>query len=314
MKRKVCFIGLGSIAIRHIKNLKDIFGEKIEIDVLRSGKGRTTDDALQSLIGHVYYDYACLPRDYDIIFITNPTRLHYITLLKVQDNARHFFIEKPVFETGEEDIDVLKLKEGSVYYVACPLRYTNVIQYLKQNIDFNEVYSIRCISSSYLPDWRPGTDYRDSYSAKKELGGGVSIDLIHEWDYISYLFGYPECVHSFIGHKSNLEIDSDDLAVYIAKYPNKYVELHLDYLGRKAIRKIELFTQDDSIEADLIEQKVVYRKEGRVVDLNEDRNSYQKKELSHFFDILDGKCVNDNTIERASRVLRLTKGARDCGI
>ena len=308
MNRKVCFIGLGSIAARHIKNLKDIFGEEIEIDVLRSGNGRPLDEPMQSMIEQVYYDYDSLPKDYDVMFVTNPTRLHYETLQKIQDNAKHFFIEKPVFETGREDIEGLQLKKDSVYYVACPLRYTNVIQYLKENIDFNQVYSMRCISSSYLPDWRPGIDYRNTYSAKKELGGGVSIDLIHEWDYICYLAGQPQKVHNFIGRKSNLEIDSDDLAVYIAEYPDKYVELHLDYLGRKTIRKIELFAKDDSIEVDLLEQKIVYRKENRIIDLNEDRDSYQKKELLHFIDMVDGKCANDNTIERACGTLRIARG------
>lgn len=308
MNKKVCFIGLGSIAARHIKNLKDIFGEEIEIDVFRSGNGKTLDDTLQNMIGQVYFDYVNLPMDYEVMFITNPTRLHYETLLKVQNHAKHFFIEKPVFETGKEDIIGLQLKKDSVYYVACPLRYTNVIQYLKKNIDFSNVYSMRCISSSYLPNWRPGTDYRNTYSAKKELGGGVSIDLIHEWDYICYLAGQPERVHSFIGRKSNLEINSDDLAVYIAEYKDKFVELHLDYLGRKTIRKIELFMEDDSIEADLIEHKIVFRKDNRIINLNEDRNSYQKKELLHFFDIVEGKCENDNTIEIACQILQITRG------
>lgn len=308
MNRKVCFIGLGSIAARHIKNLKDIFGDEIGIDVVRSGNGRPLDEPMQSMIEQVYYDYDSLPKDYDVMFVTNPTRLHYETVQRVQEHAKHFFIEKPVFETGTEDIAELQLKKDSVYYVACPLRYTNVIQYLKENIDFGDVYSMRCISSSYLPDWRPGTDYRNTYSAKKELGGGVSIDLIHEWDYICYLAGPPSKVHSYIGQKSNLEIDSDDLAVYIAEYPDKFVELHLDYLGRKTIRKIELFTKEDSIEADLIEQKIVYRKENRIVDLNEDRDSYQKKELLHFLSIVEGKCENDNTIESACQTLRITRG------
>ena len=67
MNRKVCFIGLGSIAARHIKNLKDIFGEEIEIDVLRSGNGRPLDEPMQSMIEQVYYDYDSLPKDYDVI-------------------------------------------------------------------------------------------------------------------------------------------------------------------------------------------------------------------------------------------------------
>lgn len=310
MNRKVCFIGLGSIATRHIKNLKILFNDSVSIDILRSGKGKALDVEVQNMIGHVYSFLSDLPQDYDVIFITNPTKLHYETLLKVQNHAKHFFIEKPVFETGYEEIERLELKSDSVYYVACPLRYTNVIQYLKKNIDFSKVYSMRCISSSYLPDWRPGTDYRNTYSARKELGGGVSIDLIHEWDYISFLLGQPQKVQCFIGKKSNLEINSDDVAVYIAEYPDKFVELHLDYFGRASIRRIELFTENDSIEADLIKQKIIYRNSNIIVDLNEDRDSYQKKELLHFFDIIEGKCSNDNTIERACQTLRITRGKK----
>lgn len=308
MNRKVCFIGLGSIAARHIRNLKVLFGDSVSIDVLRSGNGKKIDVALQNMIQQVYFDFSELPMDYDVIFITNPTRLHYETLLKVKRSAKHFFIEKPVFETGHENIAKLGLNSDSVYYVACPLRYTKIIQYLKQNIDFSKVHSMRCISSSYLPDWRSEADYRDTYSARKELGGGVSIDLIHEWDYINYLIGQPQAVHSFIGKKSDLEIDSDDVAIYIAEYVDKFVEVHLDYIGRTAIRKIDLFSEDDSIEADLITKKVIYRKRNVVVDLDEDRDSYQKKELLHFFDILERNCPNDNTIEKACQTLRITRG------
>lgn len=311
MKRKVCFIGLGSIAARHIKNLKDLYQEDVCIDVLRSGNGRPLDEALKSMIEQVYHDFAEFPFGYDVIFITNPTRLHYETLLAVKDHAKHFFIEKPVFETGEEDIAKLNLPKDSMYYVACPLRYTNVIQYLKENMDFGKVHSVRCISSSYLPDWRPGTDYRTTYSARKELGGGVSIDLIHEWDYLCYLLGQPRKVHSLIGKKSNLEVNSDDVAIYIAEYADKFVEVHLDYLGRVPIRKIELFAEDDSIEADLIAQKILYRKSNIVVDLHENRDSYQKKELMHFFDMIDEKCTNDNPVEWACQILRITRGEQE---
>ena len=93
-------------------------------------------------------------------------------------------------------------------------------------------YCARVICSSYLPDWRPGVDYRTVYSAHKALGGGVTIDLIHEWDYLVDLFGVPQQLYNFKGTYSDLEIDSDDLSVYIAKYPTLLAEVHLDYFGR----------------------------------------------------------------------------------
>lgn len=75
-------------------------------------------------------------------------------------------------------------------------------------------------------------DYRTVYSAHKDMGGGVTIDLIHEWDYLVELFGKPEKMYNFKGTYSHLEIDSDDLSVYIAQYPTLLCEVHLDYFGR----------------------------------------------------------------------------------
>lgn len=304
---RVLFIGLGSIAGRHIKNLKDILSSHVEISVLRSGRGREIPSSLADKINRVCISDDELDRFYDAVFITNPTSLHYETLLKYLHFSNVFFIEKPVFVTGEEDLNAF-INENKKYYVACPLRYTNAIQWLKGNIDFTKVHSMRAISSSYLPDWRLGTDYRKTYSAHKYMGGGVSMDLIHEWDYVSYLVGFPLSMQSLIKKKSNLEIDSDDVAVYIADYGDKVVEVHLDYFGRKPVRQLELFTEDDTIVTDLIDQKIEWLSSGRIVSFPEDRDSYQKKELQHFMDIMSGKICSDNGIEEACKVLRIARG------
>ncbi len=304
---RILIIGLGSIAKRHIMNLRSIADEAVLITVLRSGRGGPVSMEVERMIDRICSNISELEDYYDIIFITNPTSLHYDTLLKTLEYGRAFFIEKPVFRTGSEKIEVFE-KTDKTYYVAAPLRYCNVIQWLKNHMDFSLIHSIRIISSSYLPDWRVGTDYRSSYSAHKELGGGVSIDLIHEWDYLTYLIGFPREVKSIICHKSNFEIDSDDLAVYIAEYDDKVVEIHLDYFGRKAQRKIELYAEDDTIIADLLEQKIYFLCSGKTIDLSEERDSYQKKELLHFLDIVNGKCESDNSIEEACRVLCIARG------
>jgi predicted dehydrogenase len=170
------------------------------------------------------------------------------------------------------------------------------------------VLSVRSISSSYLPEWRPGTDYRNTYSAHKELGGGVSIDLIHEWDYLAYLFGFPQAVSCTIGKKSDLEIDTDDFAIYIAEYKDKIAEVHLDYFGRAAIRTIELITKEDTIIGDLIGQTVTYLKSGKRIQFNEERDDYQKRELRYFLQTMEERKAGNNEISHAIRVLKLTQG------
>lgn len=309
-KLKIGIVGLGSIGTRHLKNLTAVLDERninYEMDAIRSNTGKPVSAEIAALIKQNVSLEKAVKENYDILFITNPTSMHFDTLQKFSKNAKAFFVEKPVFDTWDIDLDDLQLENDKIVYVACPLRYTAVIDYLKKNIDIKDVFSVRMISSSYLPDWRPGIDYRQTYSAKKELGGGVSIDLIHEWDYLYYLFGEPDEVCSFKGKYSGLEINSDDLAVSIARYPDKIAEIHLDYFGRSPIREIQLFTADDIITGDLINQKVSFMKSQKIINFGEQRNDYQKKEIEMFMDIFEKKAENPNDLHTALKVLKLAK-------
>lgn len=309
---KVCFIGVGSIGKRHIWNLYKIFQkreENIQIDICRSGNGKPLEEHIESIVGQTYFDLEDLPNDYDVIFITNPTEYHLDVLQSVNDKAKNFFIEKPLTSIKQlEKFQEIHETEGKIYYVACPLRYTKVIQYAKEHIAKEDVYCIRCISSSYLPEWRPGQDYRDTYSAHKDLGGGVAIDLIHEWDYIKFLFGMPKDVQKLVTRISSLEIDSDDIATYIGEFDDKIVELHLDYFGRVPIREMQIYTAEETIECDLINSQIRYLKRKEVVDLNEERNDFQIAEIQNFIDMIEGKCENTNTMKDAYETLLLTQG------
>lgn len=308
---KIAFVGIGSIAKRHIRNLAVILKKrniKYVIDIVRSGKGNFLDDDLLSLIHRCFVVGEEMERDYDVFFITNPTSLHYSTIQRYIDCTKHMFIEKPVFSSWEYDIKRWDLNKENIYYVACPLRYTATLRYVFEKIDYRKAISVRSICSSYLPNWRPGTDYRNSYSAQKCLGGGVAIDLVHEWDYLTFLFGFPNCVKSIIGKKSHLEIDSDDIAIYLGEYDNKTIELHLDYFGYKNIREMQLFMPDDVITVDIQNNRIAFARTDTEVLLHEERDEYQIKELEFFLDMIEGKVENTNTIENALAVLRIAEG------
>jgi predicted dehydrogenase len=303
-------IGLGSIGIQHTRNLALVLreiNEPFQIDALRM-KRRPLPGDINALISETYSSFDALPSDYDVVFINTPTCLHFDHLQKVIGCTLHVFIEKPVFDQPDYLWQKLPFRANGVYYVACPLRYHTVIQYVKDIIDKSRIFSARCICSSYLPEWRPGTDYRECYSAKADQGGGVRIDLIHEWDYLRYLFGTPSSMRQFYGTFSNLDITSEDLAIYIARYPNKLVSLHLDYFGRVKRREIELFTEDEVIIGDLYSQAVRFVKEGRVLPLPQSREEMQCAELHAFISMTNGEVENHNTIANAIETLRLAAG------
>ncbi|WMJ83317.1 Gfo/Idh/MocA family protein [Oscillospiraceae bacterium LTW-04] len=293
---KVCFCGLGSIGRRHLKNLTHLasaFGTMPEIHALRK-TSNALDKDIEKLLAKQFADVRELDQDYDLAFITNPTSLHFETMKLMAKRANHLFIEKPIFDSGSYNIGEIESSPTGVYYVAGPLRYAPVIQALKKMINNQSVYCVRVICSSYLPDWRPGADYRQGYSAQKALGGGVDIDLIHEWDYIIALFGFPRKVHRICGKYSSLDIDANDTAVYIAEYENMVAELHLDYFGREPRREIELFTEQGSIIGDLIKNTITFSDGRPPIQFSESENDIYLREMRFFLDcIRSGRAFNN---------------------
>lgn len=309
---KICFVGLGSIGNRHLTNLTRILTErkiKYEIHALRTTQKPLTGEN-DNLISKTVTSYAELDNDYDIAFVTNPTSRHYETLQKILPCTKHVFIEKPLFMDVTVNPESLPLKKNSVYYVAAPLRYNGVIPVIEKFVKENHIYSARAICSSYLPEWRKNVDYRTNYSAKKELGGGVSLDLVHEWDYLKHFFGLPTKLCYLAGTKSDLEITSDDIAVYIAEYPDKMIELHLDYFGRRATRKLELYSHGGTLTADFYAQTVTFDNgaEGIQLSVKKTDDTYVN-EMNHFIDLcLGNKVKNNNDIYSAYETMKLSLG------
>lgn len=150
-------------------------------------------------------------------------------------------------------------------------------------------------------------DYRKCYSASKQSGGDIGLELIHEWDYLTELFGMPERVNMYSGKYSDLEITSDDIAIYIAAYNSMLVSLSLDYFWRYTKREIELYCDDEVIVGDFTKSEIRFLKSGKVISLQEERDSYQLRELGYFLN-LDDEYNNQNTILHAFDVLKIAKG------
>jgi predicted dehydrogenase len=302
---------MGSIGKRHLSNVYQLInqqGNTCKIDLYRSSFSHELPQEIITKVDNQYSINNPISKTYDMVFITNPTSQHLATVKQFLGQTKSFFIEKPVFDSANVDYKVIRELDSTLAYVACPLRYNPVLQYVASNVDCRKALSVRAISSSYLPDWRPGQDYRQSYSAHRDMGGGVGIDLIHEWDYLTHLFGMPTECQSIQTKISSLEIDSDDLAIYIARNEHMSYELHLDYFGRKSVRTLDIIMPEDTISCDIIAGTVTFLKSNKKICLNSVRNDYQMTEIRHFFDIVERRINNDSSVAHAVKVLNLTKG------
>lgn len=287
-----CFVGLGSIGKRHLKNLHAVCAERginITVDAVRHAK-KPLDADISSLIEKQYVFGDCALH-YDLMFICNPSQMHYETLLAMGGLADHVFLEKPAFTNPLTDEEIEPFSDEKKFYVACPLRHTTIFNSLKSYVDGHPIYSVRAICSSYLPDWRPGVDYRKLYSSSLE-SGGVKFDLVHEFDYLISLFGFPLDANILEAKVSHLEIDCSDVLAFVARYKDKIVELHLDYFGRSPQRSCELFSRDEVVRFDFLGGA-------------EDRNAGYIREMGYFLDFAQGKRENINSILHANELIRL---------
>ncbi len=306
---KVLFTGLGSIGRRHLRNLHQICAEQgveIEVCALRATENALPED-IQPLVQR---ETRALKEEecFDLAFITGPTHLHEEVIASLKGRVGAFFIEKPIFSRNDVDLGALGLTAEQKAYVAAPMRWTGTYQALRQQLNAVAPYSVRCICSSYLPGWRPDTDYRKVYSARREMGGGVALDLIHEWDYLVDLFGMPDISYCIKGHVSALDINSDDLAIYIARYSRFTTELHLDYFGRQERRSLEVFCEEGTIIADFIEGSIS-SPTAQIVSYKEPPNARYLREMAYFLSYARGaEDVNENSPQRAVQVLKIAQG------
>ena len=138
-----------------------------------------------------------------VSWICNATNKHEQALLEIL-NANYegkILIEKPLSISQS----ILEKKNIKNILVSFNLRFHPLIKILKEELENEEIIQVCSYVGQYLPEWRPGRDYREVYSAKRSEGGGVLRDLSHEIDFLAYLTGQITHVSAFGGKLSALE-------------------------------------------------------------------------------------------------------------
>ena len=257
---KVLIIGLGSIALKHIKALQELYPSVVIYALRRKGE---PSKEIKGVIE--VFDISEIKVDtLSFILISNPTAVHYETIKEVMVYKKPLFIEKPLFETLSNEANDLVMeieRQGIPTYVACNLRFLESIAKIRELLVGKRVNEVNVYCGSYLPDWRPNIDFRKVYSANKEMGGGVHIDLIHELDYVYWLFGAPIHTQSFFSNKSSLDITAYDYANYLWEYDDFSVSVVLNYYRRDSKRTLEILTDEGTYLVDLLKNNISYNDE-----------------------------------------------------
>ena len=304
---KALIVGLGSIGQRHVRNLRTLLGDRVQITAYRANRySPIIGDRLNAQgVGTVEDEYQvdsftslerALAARPDVAFICNPSSLHLPVALACAEAGCDLFIEKPVAAAldGIETLLDLVRSKRLIAAVGCQLRFHPALAMLKRHVDeasIGPALAVRAEVGEYLPDWHPYEDYRRSYAARRSLGGGVILTLIHEIDYLAWLFGVPRRVFAVGGHLSGLEMDVEDVASILAECSaaGRTVPVHLqmDYLRRPPRRTCSVLGEAGSLDLDLRQHSLTLTTiKGEQVTLFEDarldRNTLFLAELSDF--------------------------------
>jgi len=233
----VAVLGCGSIGQRHLRNLAGLPGIASLLAVDPDMERREQAVAAVSAEPFESFDQALCRRPQAVVVAT-PTHLHLESVTKVVRAGCHIFVEKPIAMRSQGVAELLEDADRAslVVMVGYNLRFHPGLRELRALMEQGAIGRIIWVRAEYgwhLPNWRPDRDYRSTYSARRNEGGGVLLDGSHELDLLRYLLGEAEQVYCLARNTGTLGTDVEEVAALVAGFADGVMgEVHLDFLQR----------------------------------------------------------------------------------
>jgi predicted dehydrogenase len=320
LQRPILIVGCGSIGRRHAKNLLALgMRDVMAFDAQAERRSEAAAELAVRTVGSLEEAWERRP---EIALVAVPTSLHIRVALEAARRGCHLFVEKPLSDRWEGVDDLLHAvrQRGLISLVGCNMRFHPGLVCVKRLVDENavgRVIAARVEVGHYLPDWHPWEDYRQSYSARRELGGGVILDAIHEIDYVRWMLGEVAVATCLAGKLSRLEIDTEDTAAILLRFESGAVgEVHLDYVQRAYSRTCQIIGEEGTIHWDYTAGAVrwysAHDKQWRVLadPPGWETNRMYLDEMNHFLNCLAQEEKPALDVFEAARVLKVALAAK----
>jgi predicted dehydrogenase len=310
-------IGLGSIGRRHLRLARKL-RPQLNIIAVRSGQGKKFHE--EKLADTILYSLdEVIDAGVQAVIIATPATAHIHQAINLMGKKIHILIEKPLSHSLEHVNELLKVEKESkaVGLVGYCLRYNSGALKFKdmlKNKNTGQILHVQVDCGSYLPDWRKGKDYRQSVSAKAELGGGVLLELSHELDYIRLFFGEMKSVFANIQNSGTLDIDVEDTVDMIFESKKGFsISVHLDFNSRSIRRKCIARCSNGVLIWDIVANKVIWQPADGLEEVEtyqNDRNYVYKEQLMHFFNCIENKKSPTVSIHDGAIVLNMIESVK----
>lgn len=318
----ILIVGYGSIGQRHAKNLYTLGVSKLI--VLHSRKNKKYSQELPS-VTHVFSLAEALKHTPTIAFITNPTNKHIATAQALATAGCHLFIEKPLSNSTQGVSSLIKTirRKKIITMIGCNQRFHPQLQDIYRRIHTGEIGNVLSANftvGQYLPDWHPQEDYRLSYAARRKMGGGPILTLIHELDYADWLLGPFNTVTCVARRTSKLKIDTEDTAaIILTTKRSSIIEVHADYIQRAMSRKYEIHGTKGSLVWDYTSSTLkvfnIHKKNWVTTKIQvNNRNDMFLSQTQYFLKHVAAKTKTMNPVENAFRILKIALLAKQSSL
>lgn len=290
----VLVIGAGSVGERHIRNLWQLGYNNIIIYRQRNLPFRDIGDAQVNVMTN--WNEVCAKQPIAAVICT-PTAQHLSQVQDCINGGMHVFVEKPLsHQLFNKDVLIAALENKKLLLqVGYMLHYHPLLRKTKSLIDgktFGNMISMQTYWGEYLPDWHPWEDYRTSYAARKEAGGGAALTLSHDIDLVNWLINALPQNHKVMhNYASNLEADADSAFDALLSYANKTTaHVHVNFCQKVPQRWYKVILDEAVIDIDYYNASMKISTAENIYEeqLSDfDRNDMFIDELKDFFEKIE---------------------------
>jgi len=317
--RRIAVLGCGSIGRRHLRNLQTLGAT--DLTVFEPDAARCRDIEAESGVTAAADLESVWERLPEIAVVAAPTQAHAAAALAAARHGCHLFIEKPLSHSLE-GLDLLGAEveaRGLQTMIGCNMRFHPGPAQVKALLERGEVgvpLAARIQTGSYLPRWRPGQDYGQSYSASPEYGGAI-LDCIHEIDLALWYFGPAALLAAAHLPARTLGLETDGLAEIILRHGRGPLSsVHLNFVQRDYRRCCQIIGSEGTIYWDFAARRVdVYGPDGeQALSLPEPEhwqaNQMYLEEMDHFLRAVRRGEPPMNSLSQARETLEIALAAR----
>lgn len=307
-------VGAGSIGERHIGILQQLGYTNIYVYRQRNLPLRTITTGSVN----IFTDWNQVKIIQPVVaIICTPTSQHLKQAIDCAALGIHLLIEKPL-SADVEGLDELKatVKSNHVYVqVAYMLRYHPLmkeLQSLINNHQLGALLNFQTYWGEYLPDWHPWEDYRNSYAARKELGGGAALTLSHDIDLVTWLCNNKLSKYSMVkNYRSSLEVNVESGADIIFEFENGITgHSHLNFYEKIPHRSYKFIFEEGLATVDYFKNRleVLSKKGSYTVEAKDfERNILFEEQCRHFMNKAASFTVQESIhhIDAAEQVIKI---------